>query len=367
MREIRYRNFSLKTHRKNWQTEKPNVCQFELTFGCGLHCWHCYSDCYNQATYIKNELNTKEVKYILDKVYQAGVIWLCFTGGDPLIRKDFLDIYSYAKLKGFIITIFTNAYSMTEKIAQYLRKRPPFVIEMTLNAVTEELYEKISGVKGSFVKIMNGINIILKAGLPLKIKTQVTQDNLKELPKIKRFIQGLGLKFQPSYFLHARLNGDRTPCNLRIALQQVLSLDRKKPLTDDCFVLSDNPNQQTQTSNPYPEINLFNCTIGDGDGIYLDPYGNLVPCNCLRKSRVNLLKEDIREARKKILNWVSTRRFDDNSKCKVCALRNFCFNCPGKALLEKGRLAGRIDWFCKLAYLSENKVLSKPPLRERIL
>ncbi|GAF88367.1 unnamed protein product, partial [marine sediment metagenome] len=118
MREIQYKTFSLRTHKINWLLKRPNVCQFELTFGCNLHCKHCYTDCYNKPAYLKKELKTREVKFILDKVYKAGVIWLCFTGGDPLTRKDFLDIYSDAKDKGFIITLFTNGYSMTEEIAK---------------------------------------------------------------------------------------------------------------------------------------------------------------------------------------------------------------------------------------------------------
>ncbi|MFQ5868041.1 MAG: radical SAM protein, partial [bacterium] len=87
MREIQYKTFSLRTHKKNWLLKRPNVCQFELTFGCNLHCKHCYTDCYNKPDCLKKELKTGEVKFILDKVYKAGVIWLCFTGGDPLTRK----------------------------------------------------------------------------------------------------------------------------------------------------------------------------------------------------------------------------------------------------------------------------------------
>ncbi|MEA3560790.1 MAG: radical SAM protein [Candidatus Omnitrophota bacterium] len=129
MKEIQYKTFSLRTHKKNWRIKRSNVCQFELTFKCGLNCSYCYVSCYNKPECIKNELTTKGVKFILDKVYNAGIIWLCLTGGDPLTREDFLEIYSYAKNKGLIITIFTNGYSMTKEIADYLEKRPPFVKE----------------------------------------------------------------------------------------------------------------------------------------------------------------------------------------------------------------------------------------------
>lgn len=345
MKVISYRAFSLKFHKNNWQSRKPNICQFELTFGCALHCKHCYSDCYNKARYIKKELNTKEVKFILDKVYNRGMLWLCFTGGDPLTREDFLELYAYAKDKGFIISVFTNAYSMNKKIAKHLRNNPLFVIEMTLNAVTEDLYEKISGVKGSFAKIMRGINLILKANLPLKIKTQVTKDNFRELPQLKKFVQSLGLKFRPSVFLHSRLNRDLVPANLRISPQEVLSLNGNKKLSvDDCDSLTNHERCPTNHE-------LFRCAIAGGDGIHIDPYGNIVPCNCIREPKVNLLKEDIKEAQKNILNWVRTRHFTNHSQCQACSLRNICYNCPGKALLETGNLEGKINWHCDLAHL----------------
>jgi radical SAM protein with 4Fe4S-binding SPASM domain len=365
MRIIPYKDFSREFHKKNWQNKKPNVCQFELTFGCGLHCKHCYSDCYNKPRFINKELNTKEVKFILDKVYNRGMLWLCFTGGDPLTREDFLDLYTYAKVKGFIITIFTNAYSLNKRILDYLRENPPFVIEITLNAVTEDLYERISGVKGSFSKVMQGINLILKENLALKIKTQITKDNLNQLPKIKQFIEKLGLKFRPSTFLHSRLNGDLTPAHLRISPQEVLSLNGHKRLSmDDCELLLKTENgsinspslepSRAQSRDRTPNTAIFRCAIGGGDGIHIDPYGNTFPCNCIRKPKVNLLKEDIEGAHKKILSWVRTRNFIDNSKCQSCSIRDSCYNCPGKAGLETGDLEGRIGWFCELAHLSSS-------------
>jgi radical SAM protein with 4Fe4S-binding SPASM domain len=338
MKVVSYKKFSFETHQKNWRKNKPNFCQFELTFGCDLNCRYCYSSCYNNKKYIQEELTTKQVKYILDKLYEAGVIWLCFTGGDPLTRRDFLDIYSYAKNKGFIITVFTNAYSVTKEIAGYLKKKPPFAIEITLNAVKETAYENISQVKGSFTKVMKAISLILKAGLSLNIKTQVTKENLGEVSIVKKFVSGLGLKFRPSAILHARLDGDLTPCNLRITPQEAFSLSGKKISTiDDCKSL--------------PITRLFPCAISGGDGIHLDPWGNIVPCACIREPKINLLREEnIEEAKRKIQSWVKTRHFVSNSKCKTCVRRSLCHSCPGKALLEMSDMEAPISYFCELAH-----------------
>lgn len=344
MKEIRYKSFSWNTHKKNWKIKKPNVCQFELTFGCGLHCKHCYTDCYNKQTFLKKELNAKEIKFILDKVYQAGAIWLCFTGGDPLARKDFLDIYSYARNKGFITTVFTSAYSMTERIARYLKKEPPFVIEMTINAVTKETYEKISQVKGSYEKVKRGINLILREKLPLKIKTQITKDNLIEIPEIKKFIEGLGLRFRPSYDLYARLNGDLAPCNLRTLPEEALAPNVHKNKVEDSV-----DQYSVCAASRTPNTALFRCAVGGGDGIHIDPYGNTFACNLIRKPAFNLLKVSVDYARDRLLPLVRDRRFVTDSKCNGCNLRESCRSCPGKAYVETGNEEAPVPYYCKLA------------------
>lgn len=350
MEEIQYKSFSLKTHKKNWLINRPNVCQFELTFRCGLRCKHCYTDCYNKPAYLKKELNTKQIKLILDKVYNAGVIWVCFTGGDPLTRRDFLDIYTYAKKKGFIVSIFTNACSMNKKIADYLEKYPPFVIEMTLNGATKETYEKISRVKGSFEKAMRGIQLMRRAEIPLKIKTQVTRDNFPEVNKIKKFILGMGLEFKPSIDLHARLNGDLSPCDLRLSVQQVFKLNgKKKPVEDDCLL-----NKQPDMPKTRNKRFLFRCAAGGGDGFNVDPYGNTFACNLIRKPAFNLLRVGIKEAMHKSISLVRGRVFVTNSKCKACRLINSCRLCPGRAYVETGDMEAPVDYYCQLALASSS-------------
>jgi len=352
MKEIQYRTFSLSTHKKNWRLKRPNVCQFELTFGCGLHCNYCYSDCYNNPDNLENELKTDEVKLILDKAYGAGVIWLCFTGGDPLTRKDFLDIYSYAKKKGFIITIFTNLTSMTEKIVEHLKKNPPFVIEMTLNAATRDLYEKISGVKGSFDKVMHGIELVKKAGLPLKIKTQITRGNMARISEVKNFIEGLGLKFRPSSDLYARLNGNLAPRGLRLSPREVLNLGRK--ILNDEKELSDN-SCVPDRKNREQDNNLFRCAIGGGDGFNVDPYGRTFPCTLIREPSLNLLEIDIEYALNQILSLVRDREFTSHSKCKDCSFRELCRWCPGRAYVETGDMEAPLKYYCELAEKTAQK------------
>lgn len=345
MKEIKYKNFSFNRHSKNLKKDIASVCQFELTFGCDLHCRHCYTDCYNKSTYLKKELTVGQIKYILDKIQRAGVIWLCLTGGDPLIRPDFLDIYSYAKEKGFIITVFTNGYSLTRQMIRSFKEKSPFVLEITVNSVTERSYEDISQVQGSFSKVMKNIEIILKENIPLKIKTQITRDNLEEVPKIKNFVEGLGLEFSPSHILYPRLNGDLKPCDLRITAQEAL----------DLYGRGESGQQKATDKTRDPVCRLFPCAIDGGDGINVDPYGNMFLCTLIREPNFNLLKTEVDHARRELLSQVRDRSFISDSRCRRCGYRQSCTWCPGKAYAEKGSFEEPIEYYCELAGMAEKK------------
>ncbi len=342
MKEILYKTFSMRAHLRNIELKVPNTCQLELTFRCGLRCRHCYSDCYNKPSFTRRELKTQEVKNNLDKIYSAGVIWLCLTGGDPLARADFPDIYGYAKDKGFIVTVFTNGYSLTKEILDVFEKKPPFVIEMTLNAAKKGLYEKISGRQGSFELVMKAIRLLRQRGLALKVKTLVTRDNVMELKAIERSILGLKLKFLPEFVLYPRLNGDPAPCSLRVPVKKLLSLHGKKSLADE---VCRSPGKRI-TSRQH---GFYSCAVEGGDGFYLDPYGNMFLCPLIREPKYNIATTDVREAFGRLLLSARNAKFLTDSKCGICGLREKCLWCPGKAFLESKDKEYPIEYYCRLA------------------
>ena len=83
----------------NRKEHRPFIGQIELTYRCNLNCIHCYCKGLEDK---EEELNTFQWKTYFDEIRQEGCIFLGFTGGDPLIRDDFLELYSYARKKGFI-------------------------------------------------------------------------------------------------------------------------------------------------------------------------------------------------------------------------------------------------------------------------
>ena len=339
MRKLQYRIFSRQAHLAAMKAQAPRSCQFELTFGCGLRCRHCYSDCYNKPELIGKELGTKQVKLVLNKIRRLGVLWLCFTGGDPLSRKDFCEIYSYARSKGFLLSVFTSGYSLNERILRLFRNQPPFVVEMTLNAADKRTYERISRVRGSFIRAIEAIRALKRANIPVKIKTMITKDNVKQANRIKRFLEKNGHEYDPDCHIFARLNGDNFPCTLRIIPSQVLSLKGEEALDPgDCRVLQGRDRSER----------LFWCALGSGQEFHLDPYGNMFLCPFIRDTPVNIVKKPAARALNKMIRQVRERVWQGVSHCRTCSMRQWCLNCPGKAYSQTRDMESALQYYCAL-------------------
>lgn len=338
MKQGRYADFSLWAHRGIARTGKLASCHFELTFSCALHCPYCYTDCYNRPGRgsTRGQLSTAQVKRVLDKLRAAGVVWLCLSGGDPLARPDFLDIYAYARSAGFIVTIFTNGFSMTARIADALAEVKPFSVEVTLNTLDPLQATVLTGVRGSLPRILRGIELLRSRRIPLVLKTQVTSLNVDQLPALRRFARCRGLRLRPDPLLFARLNGDTAPCRLRLPLAKFLAMV-KAP------VVSNPVRREVRRS-------LFSCAMLNGNNMYLDPEGRMFLCQCIREPYVNLLSRGVLPGLRSLLAAARSQRFPGEAPCRTCSLYDSCFNCPGRAYLETGSAAGCAEYFCRAAH-----------------
>lgn len=170
--------------------------QWELTCRCNLKCLMCYTDCFNTPEKIRQELTCEEIRRILDELEDAGCLELCFTGGEPFCRPDFLELYAYARQKGFLITIFTNGTLITPRIADFLKANPPAMIELSLHGFTKASFEKITQGKKSHDRFAEAVQFLLERNLPLTFKTTGMTINRGEIFKIKEYVRGLGSHVQ---------------------------------------------------------------------------------------------------------------------------------------------------------------------------
>ncbi|MFZ0438218.1 MAG: radical SAM protein, partial [Candidatus Sulfotelmatobacter sp.] len=231
MDQLSYGAFSADLHQRQSGQRAPMQVSIEVTRRCPLECQHCYNNLpMGDQDARSREMTTEEHFKMLDELVDMGCFWLLYTGGEIFARKDFLEIYTYAKKKGFLITLFTNGTLINEKIADYLVEWPPFSIEITLYGRTRETYEALTQIPGSYDRCLRGIKLLRERGLPLKLKTVATSINKHEVTAMRQFAEEeLGVEFKFDGQVNPRIDCSQSPLAVRLTPEEVVALDMNAP------------------------------------------------------------------------------------------------------------------------------------------
>ena len=351
MNILSYADFSGKVHSNKSSKRIPLDASIDLTYRCNNKCVHCYCNLpENDVTAKSNELTTEEVKKLFDGLASLGTLWLLITGGEPLLRKDFEEIYLYAKKKGFIITLFTNGALIDNKTVELLSKYPPFVVEISLYGATAETYEKVTRVKGSYDRCMEGIKKIVKAGIKLKLKSMAMTINLREIEAMDRMARELGCEFRFDPILNKRIDDNEfsDPVKYRISPEDVVRLDKMFPKRMeewkqfcDKFV-----------GEPAKDDRLYKCGAGIGM-IHSDPYGTAKGCMMMKKDVFSVRTHDLKWIWDKGIFSDITRKKDFSLPCDDCHLANLCGQCAAWSVLESGDIKKEVAYLCKNAKITQ--------------
>ena len=209
----------------------PWACQWELTCRCNLKCVMCYTDCFNTPEQIRQELTTKEIFHILAELQEAGCVELTFTGGDPMARSDFMEIYEEAYRLGFLITLFTNGTYFTPEKVDHLASFRPKCVEISLHGVSEKVFEGVTQIPGSFKRCLQGIRLLTERQIPVVLKTVGLPLNKKEVLAIKHYAESLGSGVQWKFgqYLRNDLEKSGAPFRFQLAEEELRELERQDP------------------------------------------------------------------------------------------------------------------------------------------
>jgi radical SAM protein with 4Fe4S-binding SPASM domain len=344
--EIPYMDFSTRVHEKGLEKRLPVVMSLELTERCNLNCAHCYINrpAGEQEAQVQ-ELTTRQWRTLLDEMAEAGALWTLFTGGEPLLRPDFCELYAHAKRLGMIVTIFTNATLITPELADFLLDWPPFMVEVTVYGNTPETFEAVTRVPGSYQRCLQGIDILMARGLPIRLKTMAMTLNVHELGDLKVWAESLGLPFRYDPLLNARLDGGKELLNLRLPPEEVVRLDLQDEEASRYWerLWADFPGLPEDEG-------LFPCGAGL-NGCHVDAYGNMHICMMVRKFPFNLVRGSFREGWNQFLPPLLQMQPDHDSPCHRCKLLIVCDQCPGWSHLEGDDLVTPVAYLCQVAHL----------------
>jgi radical SAM protein with 4Fe4S-binding SPASM domain len=351
MEQLSYGAFSADLHQKQSGKRAPMQVSIEVTRRCPLECQHCYNNLpMGDQDARSREMTTEEHFKMLDELVEMGCFWLLYTGGEIFARKDFLEIYTYAKKKGFLITLFTNGTLITEKIANYLVEWPPFAIEITLYGRTRETYEALTMIPGSYDRCLRGIRLLRERGLPLKLKTVATSINKHEVTSMRRFAEEeLGVEFKFDSQINPRIDCSQSPLAVRLTPEEVVALDMAEPKGVSEYRRLARHDQE----NPRglgPDDGVYVC--GGGMGSFaINAYGESSICVISQQETFGVRGVGIKQVWEGSLLRLRERKRTKMTKCVRCQIRPLCGMCPANGELENGDQESPVEFLCHVAHL----------------
>lgn len=216
--------FSAYLHSKGAAAGVPVSATFELTSRCNFNCRMCYVHSQDSALCRSQEKSAEWWINLGKKAIEYGVVFLLLTGGEPLLRKDFKEIYIGLSKLGFVISINTNGYMITDEIVELFRKNPPTRVNVSLYGASDETYEKVTGTP-AFARVIENVNKLTDIGIDVRFNGSFTSLNSCDAEKIYNLSREMNVHIKGTQYMFPQVltGGEYGENNCRLSPEDAAS------------------------------------------------------------------------------------------------------------------------------------------------
>lgn len=344
-------------HSKGRRLGKAVSGSFELTSRCNFNCKMCYiHSAADNESCRRQELSAAQWLEIAKQAQKAGVLFILFTGGEPLLREDFPEIYTELKKMGFVISVNSNGSLIKGEIRELFRKSPPFRLNVTLYGAGEESYKELCSAD-AFPQVLENLRALKEMNISTKINCCITKYNCHEAEKILALSRELGFFMKATSYMYpqtrqkgfsagenpGRLSADKA-AQYRVLWDRLyygeaefkkraLSLlSGLKTLDNECAV---------------PEVGgALRCRAGSSS-FWINWQGFMSACGLIPDDSQNVLEKGFENCFQAIREKTAALRLP--AVCSVCSYRNFCNICAAVAYSETGACDKKPEYVCRFS------------------
>jgi MoaA/NifB/PqqE/SkfB family radical SAM enzyme len=326
----------------------PLEGNIDLTYRCNCNCRHCWLRLPADDPTEKQELPFDEISRIVDEARALGCRRWSISGGEPMLRTDFVEIFDMITHRSLPYSLNTNGTLITPAIARLLKRKGAKMV--ALYGATAKIHDHITRTPGSFAATMQGFAYLREAKTGFSVQIIPMHDNYHEFDAMTRLARSLSPVYRmgaPWLFLSACRSATRNREILRQRLDPADAIDLDSPDAMD----DDKPPARLQ---PGEDHCLFTACIDGCRDFHIDPYGGMTFC-CFIKDpalRYNLRNGSFRKAWDDFIPSLADKVQGDpeyGENCGRCDRREDCRWCPAYGYLEHGRYSAKVAYLCALA------------------
>ncbi|HNQ50754.1 MAG TPA: radical SAM protein [Candidatus Omnitrophota bacterium] len=338
----------------------------DLTYRCNNNCRHCWLWRAPDAKEKKEELSFARIQRVVDEARALGCRHWSVSGGEPMLRPDFMDILSYIIRNSSGYSLNTNGTLITPKIARLLKAKGDK--KVAIYGATAKVHDHITRNAGSFEQTMRGFRYLKEAGAGFTVQIIPMKDNYRQFKNMVKLAESLSPHWRigaPWLFLSA-CNDARKNEEIRaqrLLPKDVIALDQPDISFEAWAKEQEPPALCQQRDTGY----LFSACIPSRREIHIDPYGRASFCSFIKDPglRYDLKKGSVRECWDTFIPSLVkkvkvTEEYRQN--CGSCDMKSDCRWCPVYSFFEYRRYTAKIPYLCAVA--RENRRFKQEWLRK---
>ena len=342
-------------HSKGRRLGLPIGGNFELTARCNFNCPMCYvhlSD--QQVKDAGGELTAAQWLEIASAAQKKGMIFALLTGGEPLMRRDFFEIYDGMKKMGLLISINSNGSMLRGEILERFLKDPPFRFNISLYGGSNETYRNMCGLP-VYDQVKENIRALRKAGVDVSLNLSITPYNCQDLERIYADAVELGVNVKASAYMYppVRINGGEYGCGNRLSPADAARCTVQWDLlrfSEEEFA------QRAENMQALVGDRTDACPMDADEGVrcragstcfWVTWDGRMTPCGMMTTPVVYPLRTGFEEAWETLRKETAQIRMP--SACGGCAYKELCGVCAAVCYTETGAFDKVPSYLCQKA------------------
>lgn len=307
------------------------IVSWNTTNACNMFCDHCYRDAGVKAD---QELNTTEAKSLIDEIVKARFRIMIFSGGEPLLRTDILELVQYARSKGLVPVFGTNGTLITPQMATGLKNAGAMGMGISLDSMDKQKHNHFRRFPNAWDGAVQGMINCSNVGLPFQIHTTVMEWNKQEITSLTDFAVEIGAKGHHIFFLVPTGRAEKIEEESLKAYQYEAVIEtiiqKQKEVKIEL-----KPTCAPQFIRIAEEMGLNlrfqrGCLAGT-DYCIINPVGDVQPCAYLNIKVGNVRETPFSQIWKTsdVLNKL--RAMDYQGNCGICKFKLKCGGCRARA------------------------------------
>jgi radical SAM protein with 4Fe4S-binding SPASM domain len=320
----------------------PLGVHLDLTYRCNERCIHCYLDHKDHG-----EMSTAEILGLLEQLAEAGVFFLTLSGGEIMLRRDFMEIMERARALAFCVKLKTNAVLVKEPMARRIAELGVESVQISVYSDRPEVHDGITKLPGSLKRSIQGARMLQTAGVKVIFANVLMRQNAADYAGVRALAEEVGAEFTMDPTITPMMDGDQGILSLNVDADLLKEVFRDSTLVgnaDDYCLPPAGPMAAEDAMDTIP------CSAGH-TACYISPYGDLYPCvqfplpsgNVRQTKFVDLWKHSPQ------LKEVRSITLGDLQGCSSCVHQGGCTRCPGLAYME-GNMRGPSIQDCEKSF-----------------